>query len=77
MKALVLSGGGCKAAYSVGILQHLLGELEIKYDAILGVSSGAICAAYLGMFHQGQEKESIQSLSQMWLDLNNEKIYTR
>ena len=77
MRALVLSGGGSKSAYSVGVLQHLLGNLEIKYDAIVGVSSGAICAAFLGMFSHGYEKESIDALSKIWLSLNNEKIYQR
>jgi NTE family protein len=77
MRCLVLSGGGSKSAYTVGVLQYLLGDLQIQYDAIVGVSSGAICAAFLGMFPHGSEKKSIETLTQMWLDLDNEKIYKR
>jgi NTE family protein len=77
MRYLVLGGGGSKSAFSVGCLQHLLGDLKTKYDLIIGVSSGAICAAFLSQFTYGQEKQSIDILSKLWLELNNEKIYTR
>lgn len=77
MRALVLGGGGVKSSFSVGVLKHLLGNLQRKYDVIIGVSSGAINAAYLGQFSLGQEKLAVDTLSNLWLNLNNEKIYTR
>lgn len=77
MKALVLNGGGSKGAYQVGALKFILGTLGVKYDIFCGVSVGAINAAHLGMFKDGQEKESIESLSQLWGTLDNSKIYKR
>ena len=66
MRALVLSGGAAKGAYQVGALKYLLGELELKYDAVCGTSVGAINAAFLAMFEHGKEKECIESLEKLW-----------
>lgn len=75
MKALVLSGGGSKGAYQVGALSHLLGEKETRYDIICGVSVGAINCGFLAQYKHGQEKESIEQLQELWLQLVNKKIY--
>jgi NTE family protein len=75
MRSLVISGGGSKSAHSVGILQHLLGDLEIKYEAIHGVSAGAINAAYLGQWKFGQEKQAIRAMTDLWLKLDTSLIY--
>lgn len=77
MRALVLSGGGSKGAYQCGALQHILGELQIKYDAFCGVSVGAINCAFLAMYKYGQEKLSSDILKNMWDGLDNSKIYKR
>lgn len=77
MRALVLSGGGSKGAYQVGALKYILGEKQVVYDALCGVSVGAINVAYLSMFKEGQEAESSQILSHMWSQLENSKIYKR
>jgi len=44
-RALVLSGGGAKGAYQVGVIMHLMGDLHREYDIFTGVSVGAINAA--------------------------------
>jgi NTE family protein len=75
MRALVLSGGAAKGAYQVGVLQHLLGDFEIKYDLICGISVGAINAAFLGMYPHGQERVCIDKLTDMWHDLKSSDIY--
>lgn len=75
MKALCISGGGVKAAYSVGVLKYLLGELKINYDIFTGSSAGAINSSFLGQFKSGQEKEAINCLETLWLNLTNEDIY--
>jgi NTE family protein len=51
MKALVISGGGSKGAFAVGVLTKLIKEGEIKYDIIGGTSTGALMStfAYFGM----------------------------
>lgn len=77
MRVLVLSGGGSKGGWAAGCLKHLLGDLKIQYDAIVGISSGAINAAFLGMYPKGQEAESIDTLSKLWLELDPSKIYKR
>lgn len=77
MRALVLSGGGSKGAYQVGALQHILGEQEVVYDAFCGVSVGAINCAFLSMFKTGEEKQSINTLAELWSKLNNSSIYKR
>lgn len=77
MRALVLSGGGSKGAYQVGALKYILGEVGTVYDALCGVSVGAINVAFLGMFGYGEEKLSIEQLSGLWDQLNTSKIYKR
>lgn len=77
MKALVISGGGNKSAFSIGALKYLLGDLETKYDIICGTSSGAIVAALIGMYKHGQEKEAARFLEKWWSKLDNAQIYRR
>lgn len=77
MRALVLSGGGSKGSYQAGALKYILGERHISYDALCGVSVGAINVAFLAMFKPGQEIESSENLAEMWSQLDNSKIYKR
>ena len=77
MRCLVLSGGAAKGAFSVGALQHILGEKQVHYDAFCGVSVGAINASFLAMFKRGEEKLAIRNLTDLWLGLNNASIYKR
>jgi NTE family protein len=77
MRALVHSGGGSKGAYGAGVLKYLLGDLEIKYDIICGVSVGAINGSFLAQYPYGKEKECAEELYKMWLNLDSSKIYKR
>lgn len=77
MRALVLSGGGSKGSYQAGALQYILGELGTQYDALCGVSVGAINVAFLAMYKHGEEKIAASTLKTMWSDLDNSKIYKR
>lgn len=77
MRVLVLSGGGSKGAYQVGALKHILGELNVVYDAFCGVSVGAINCAFLSMFSYGEEYKSIQQLESLWNEIDTSKIYKR
>jgi len=45
---LVLSGGGIKGAYHLGVLQYLCHENKIEFDTIAGTSIGSI----IGMLHE-------------------------
>lgn len=77
MRALVLSGGGAKGAFSVGCLQYLMGELHTNYEILCGVSVGAINVAFLSQFAAGQEVEAIEQMKNWWLKLDDKHIYRR
>jgi len=44
MKALVISGGGSKGAFAVGVLKYLFEIKNHQYDYIAGTSTGALIA---------------------------------
>jgi NTE family protein len=75
MRALVLSGGASKGAYQVGVLKHTMGDLRLQYDAIYGVSVGAINGGWLSMYPHGQEVECIENLENTWRSLDTSTIY--
>lgn len=77
MKALVLSGGGCKGAYQVGALKCLLGEARIQYDILCGVSVGALNAAFVAQFPLGSEQAASNGLVELWAGLDTSKIYKK
>lgn len=77
MRALVLSGGGAKGAYQVGVLKHLLGERQERYDIISGTSVGALNGTYLAMYQHGDEARSIADLEKLWLSIDSSKIWRK
>ncbi len=77
MRVLVHSGGGSKGAWGAGAIKHLLGDLRIQYDAICGVSVGAINGAFLAQFPRGQEELASFNLNEMWSKIDTAKIYRR
>jgi NTE family protein len=78
MRGLVLSGGGANGAFEVGVLRHILGELQIHYEVICGVSVGALNGAVLAQYQQGQEKEAFEHLATVWEQVNRDKdIYRK
>lgn len=44
MRALVFSGGGSKGAFAGGVAQHLIDDLGIEYDMLIGTSTGSLLA---------------------------------
>ncbi len=74
MRALVLSGGGVRGSYQVGVLKHLLGERGNQYDIYAGVSVGALNAIVLSQYANGQEKEAIMALEKIWLSIKDSKV---
>jgi len=64
--ALVLVGGGARAAYQVGFLRSLVRRHpEIQLPIITGTSAGAINAAYLAA-RTGSVSEAVEGLGQLW-----------
>jgi NTE family protein len=73
--ALVLTGGGARAAYQVGFLRHLASRHPDLAPGILtGVSAGGIVATWLAS-RDGSFGEAIDQLSDIWKDLRTENVF--
>lgn len=77
-RALILSGGGARAAYQVGVLQALAqiipDDQPNPFPIICGTSAGAINAIALAA-HPGTFKEAVGSLANLWQSLTLDQIY--
>ena len=80
--ALLLSGGGARAAYQVGVLQaigqlqaeHLGPDATSPFEIIVGTSAGAINAAMLAA-HADHFGQAIQRLVDLWSQLEVPQVY--
>jgi len=71
---LVLSGGGARAAYQVGVLRGLARWLpDLRFDVITGVSAGAINAIYLAA-RPGPLARDVEELKEVWRRLSLEDV---
>ncbi len=66
--ALILSGGGARGAFQVGVIKYL-NEINWVPDLICGTSVGAINAAALG------SGITIDQLTRLWKTYRREKMY--
>lgn len=60
--AIVLSGGGAKGAFQVGVLQALIERKKVDFEVAVGTSTGAIQAAAV-------TQDDIPALVKFWTDL--------
>lgn len=78
--ALILSGGGARAAYQVGVLRAVLEVLETSnlprqpFDIICGTSAGAINAAYYTSYAH-RPRHGMVRLHHVWRRLSAYNIY--
>jgi NTE family protein len=73
--ALVMSGGGARAAYQVGALRWLARRFPAASIPVLtGVSAGAINAAFLGV-HTGDFPTRVEKLCDLWSELEVEQVF--
>ena len=73
--AIMLSGGGARAAYQIGVLRLLAREFPDVVPGILtGVSAGGINAAYLAA-RQGPFSDKLESLAQVWTSLRIDDVF--
>jgi len=73
--ALVLSGGGARAAYQVGVLAGLAQRLPgLEFPIVTGVSAGAINAISLAA-HQGPLSGAVQVMETGWRGLTVDQVY--
>ena len=73
--ALMLSGGGARAAYQVGFLRVLAREFPDVVPGILtGVSAGGINAAYLAA-RQEPFAEKVENLADVWAGIRIDDVF--
>ncbi len=73
--ALVLTGGGARGAYQVGMLRYLARAYpELRFPILTGVSAGAINIALLAQ-HHGTFRQAVDELAALWAELVPEKIF--
>ena len=77
MRALVLSGGGCKGAFQVGALKHLIKELGFSYDILCGTSVGALNCSFLSLYTKENDLNGLDSLTNFWMQVDNKQIFKR
>lgn len=77
--ALVLSGGGARGAYEVGVLSYLFGEflpsreLPVTVDIVCGTSVGAINSAYVAAT-LSEPRAGIKRLVELWENLELDSV---
>ena len=77
MKILVLSGGGSRGAFQVGVLQALTLKRQ-SWDMIVGVSVGALNGSFLAQYSKKEQIVGARDLLGFWLDVkSNKSIYKR
>ncbi len=69
-KALVISGGGSKGAFSVGVIKDIIQTYRLDFDVLVGTSTGALIAplAALG---------ELKTLEDLYSTVTNDKIITK
>lgn len=77
MKVLVLSGGGSKGAFQAGVVKSLV-DRGMRWDAIAGISVGALNASFLAQFPKERQAEGVQQLVKFWKEVKgNSSVYKR
>lgn len=77
MKSLVLTGGGARGAYQIGVLKaisEMNPDFEHPFDVICGTSAGALNAAGLASGNS-LFRHAIARLEKLWAEISSEKIY--
>jgi NTE family protein len=73
--AVMLTGGGARAAYQVGLLRGIARHFpNLQFQVITGVSAGAINAVFLASA-EGTLEERVEQLRQMWWQLEARHIF--
>ncbi len=73
--ALVLSGGGARASYQVGVLSAIVERVpDLQVPIITGVSAGAINAVSLAA-HPDSFGEAVIALREKWSRLTSDQVY--
>jgi NTE family protein len=73
-RALVLTGGGARGAYQVGVLKYIAEHIEDpEFKILVGSSAGAInISAYAS--HDGNFKDSVANMERLWSSLKIQDV---
>jgi NTE family protein len=72
---LVLTGGGARAAYQVGVLRWIARQYpHLRFPVLTGVSAGAVNVAALGS-HDGPIGSAVDRLGQLWSRLTTDHVF--
>ena len=73
--ALVLTGGGARGAYQVGVLRWIARHYPaLRVPILTGVSAGAVNAAHLGG-HRGTFPQAVEELAGLWRQLTLDNVF--
>ena len=75
--ALILSGGGARAAYQVGVLRGVMeihGRDELPFDVICGTSAGAINAVFMAA-NAHAPRDGVERLYRAWRAIAARDVY--
>jgi NTE family protein len=73
--AVMLTGGGARAAYQVGLLRGIARHFpHLRFEIITGVSAGAINAIFLAA-KQGTLAEQVEELTDLWCALECDDVF--
>lgn len=64
MRALVISGGGCKGAFAGGAAEYLIKEKQRDYDIFVGTSTGSLLIPHLAINKIDHIKEAFTNVGQ-------------
>ena len=73
--ALVMTGGGARGAYQVGLLRCLARRFpDVEIPIITGVSAGAVNAVHLAA-HHGTLEQAADELTALWCELTPDQVF--
>lgn len=72
INALVMSGGGARGAFEVGVVDHLVHDQRLDFEVITGVSVGALNAATLAQAEGRDElAEQLETLKDVYFGIRS------
>jgi NTE family protein len=72
---VVLTGGGARGAYQVGLLSYLARAYpHLRLPILTGISAGAVNATYLAQ-HPGSFGDAMLDLKRLWQALSPERVF--
>jgi len=72
---IVLTGGGARGAYQVGVLSYMARKYpKLSVPIVTGVSAGAVNAAHVAA-HPGTFEQAMTELRHLWSELTTDQVF--